>query len=177
MDKRKTISWAITCCNELNELTELLNFLQTHIKLGDEIIVQYDSSSVTSEVLDYLKIMDKMHENHIIIGFPLNDDFATFKNNLKLYCNKEYIFQCDADEQPHEHMVEYLGDVLEKNPVDLVFIPRINIVDGLTEEYAIKYGWKISKLESQIGEKIIDTESEEYKFLKKLGYIITENPV
>ena len=121
----KTISYAITVCNELEELTKLLNFLQTNIRKEDEIVIQYDESSVTDEVKDYVTLMDSMHDNHKVIGFPLNKDFASFKNNLKSHCSKDYIFQVDADEIPHEFLVEYLGQVLEENPVDIVFVPRV----------------------------------------------------
>ena len=86
---------AITVCNEIQEITKLLNFLQLHIRKEDEIVIQYDESSVTDEVMDYLKLMDSMHENHKVVGFPLNKDFASFKNNLKSHCTKDYIFQVD----------------------------------------------------------------------------------
>ena len=55
-----TISCAITVCNEIQEITKLLNFLQLHIRKEDEIVIQYDESSVTDEVMDYLKLMDSM---------------------------------------------------------------------------------------------------------------------
>jgi glycosyltransferase involved in cell wall biosynthesis len=137
------LSYAITVCNELEEITKLLNFLQQRITEQDEIVVQYDEENVTPEVLDYLKIMDKMHSNHTVVGFPLNKDFASFKNNLKSHCTKDYIFQIDADELPSEFMVENLGTVLERNPVDLVFVPRINTVEGLTEKHIKKWGWRV----------------------------------
>lgn len=173
----KSISYAITVKDELEEITKLLNFLQQRITEQDEIVIQYDEESVTPEVLDYLKIMDQLHKNHTVVGFPLNKDFSSFKNNLKSHCTKDYIAQCDADEMPSEFMVENLGTVLERNPVDLVFVPRINTVDGITESHVMNWGWRISKLESQIGEKEIDTNSEEYKYLKKLGYIIEETEI
>ena len=103
----KTISYAITVHNEIEELTKLLNFLQLHIRKEDEVVIQYDESSVTDEVMEYLKLMDSLHSNHIVTGFPLNKDFASFKNNLKSHCTKDYIFQVDADEIPHEYLVEY----------------------------------------------------------------------
>ena len=140
-----TISYAITVCNELEEITKLLNFLQTHIRKEDEIVIQYDETSVTDEVMDYLKLMDSMHENHKVIGFPLNKDFASFKNNLKSHCTKDYIFQVDADEIPHEFLVEYIGEVLDENPVDIVFVPRVNTVEGLTDEHIKKWGWKVDE--------------------------------
>ena len=45
-----TISYAITVCNEIKELTKLLNFLQLKIRKEDEIVIQYDEASVTNEV-------------------------------------------------------------------------------------------------------------------------------
>ena len=139
-----TISYAITVCNEIQEITKLLNFLQLHIRKEDEIVIQYDESSVTDEVMDYLKLMDSM-KNHKVVGFPLNKDFASFKNNLKSHCTKDYIFQVDADEIPHEFLVEYLGQVLQENPVDIVFVPRVNTVEGLTHEHIQKWKWKVNE--------------------------------
>tara|TARA_Y100000389_G_scaffold202868_1_gene249535 strand:+ start:1318 stop:1941 length:624 start_codon:yes stop_codon:yes gene_type:complete len=138
------ISYAITVCNELTEITKLLNFLQTVIRPDDEIVIQYDESSVTDSVKEYVTLLDKMHENHTVIGFPLNKDFATFKNNLKSHCTKDYIFQIDADEIPHEDLIQHLPQLLENNPVDVIFVPRINTVDGLTQEHIEKWGWKVS---------------------------------
>ena len=70
---------------------------------------------------------------------------ASFKNNLKSHCSKDYIFQVDADEIPHEFLVEYLGQVLEENPVDIVFVPRVNTVEGLTDTHIEKWGWKVNE--------------------------------
>ena len=139
------ISYAITVCNELEEITKLLNFLQNTIKSDDEIVIQYDESSVTDEVMGYISLLDKMHSNHKVIGFPLNKDFASFKNNLKSHCSKDYIFQIDADEIPHEALIEYLPQLLENNPVDVIFVPRVNTVDGLTDEHIQKWGWKVDE--------------------------------
>ena len=139
-----TISYAITVCNELEELTKLLNFLQVYIRKEDEIVVQYDEQSVTDDVKDYLNLMEKMH-NYTIVGFPLNKDFASFKNNLKQNCTKDYIFQIDADEIPHEALVEYLPQILDDNPVDVVFVPRVNTVEGLTQEHIQKWRWNVNE--------------------------------
>ena len=139
------ISYAITVCNELDEITKLLNFLQLNIRKEDEIVIQYDESSVTSEVKEYISLMDMMHENHNVIGFPLNKDFASFKNNLKENCSGDYIFQIDADEIPHAALIEYLPEVLTTNPVDIVFVPRVNTVEGLTQEHIDKWGWNVNE--------------------------------
>lgn len=139
-----TISYAITVCNELEEITKLLNFLQLKIRKEDEIVIQYDSESVTDEVMDYLKLMKKLH-GYTVVGFPLNKDFGSFKNNLKNHCTKDYIFSIDADEIPHEVLVEYLPQLLESNQVDVIFVPRVNTVEGLTDEYIKKWKWKVNE--------------------------------
>lgn len=140
-----SISYAITVHNELEEITKLLNFLQTRIREEDEIVIQYDQNGVTDEVLDYVNLMDNLHSNHKVFGFSLNNDFSSFKNNLKSYCTKDYIFQLDADELPHEYLVETLGDVLDSNNVDLLFVPRINTVQGLTQDHINKWRWQINE--------------------------------
>ena len=138
------ISYAITVCNELEELTSLLNFLQLNIHTEDEVVIQYDSDGVTDEVKEYLNIMEKMHQ-YTVVGFPLNKDFASFKNNLSKHCKGDYIFQIDADEKPHEYLVDVLHQVLESNPIDLMLVPLINTVEGLTDGHIKKWGWKVNE--------------------------------
>ena len=139
-----SISYAVTVCNEIDELAQLLNFLQLHIREEDEIVIQYDEASVTKDVADYLNLINVMHSNHKVVGFSLNNDFASFKNNLKSHCSKDYIFQIDADEIPHEYLIEILGEVLDSNNVDIVFVPRINTVEGLTQSHIQKWGWNVN---------------------------------
>jgi glycosyltransferase involved in cell wall biosynthesis len=137
------ISYAITVCNELEEITKLVDFLSTKINKDDEIVIQYDSENVTPEVLDYLNIQKMIH-NHTIVGYHLNKDFASFKNNLKSYCTGDYIFQIDADEIPNEILIDYLPQLLTDNPVDIIFVPRVNTVEGLTEEHIQKWRWNVN---------------------------------
>ena len=139
-----TISYAITVHNELEELMKLLDFLNNNIREEDEIVVQYDENGVTDEVLEFLNIKKEIH-GYTVIGFPLNKDFATYKNNLKENCTKDYIFQIDADEIPHEVMIAYLPQVLEDNPVDIIFVPRVNTVNGLTQEHIQKWRWNVNE--------------------------------
>ena len=141
------ITYAITICNELVELTNLLNFLQPRIKSDDEILIQYDEDSVTKEVKDYVTILSQLHKSQIrVIAFPLNSDFASFKNNLKDNANGMFIFQIDADEIPSEYLVENLQFFLESNKdVDLYFVPRVNTVEGLTNEHIQKWRWNVNE--------------------------------
>ena len=138
------ISYAITVHNELEELMKLLDFLNNNIREEDEVVIQYDEGGVTDEVLEFLKIKQKIHE-YTVVGFPLNKDFASYKNNLKQNCKGDYIFQIDADEIPHEVMIAYLPEVLESNPVDIIFVPRVNTVNGLTQEHIEKWRWNVNE--------------------------------
>jgi glycosyltransferase involved in cell wall biosynthesis len=138
------ISYAITVHNELEELMKLLDFLNNNIREEDEVVIQYDEGGVTDEVLEFLKIKQKIH-GYTVVGFPLNKDFASYKNNLKENCKGDYIFQIDADEIPNEVMIAYLPEVLESNPVDIIFVPRVNTVNGLTQEHIQKWRWNVNE--------------------------------
>lgn len=140
------VTWAITVCSELKELTELVNFLHPKIHKEDEILIQYDEDRVTKEVKGYLDIMDSLHSNIKVVGFPLNSDFATFKNNLKNHANGIFIVNIDADEIPNEYLVDNIHTLLDYNKeVDMFFVPRINTVEGLTDEDVKRWGWKVNE--------------------------------
>jgi glycosyltransferase involved in cell wall biosynthesis len=99
------ISYAIPVCNEHKELERLLEFLTSKKRNQDEIVVQYDEGNTTPEVF---KVIGKFENQIRVCNFRLNNDFASFKNNLKNNCSNEWIFQIDADEMPSEHMMEIL---------------------------------------------------------------------
>ncbi len=140
------ITYAITVCNELEEITKLVDFLKDRIKKDDEILIQYDETSVTDAIRSYLTILSQLHTNTIkVIGYPLNNDFASFKNNIKNNANGIFIFQIDADEIPSEYLVENLSEFIEFNKdVDLFFVPRINTVEGLTQKHIKKWKWNVN---------------------------------
>lgn len=140
------VTYAITVCNELEEITNLINFLHPRIHSEDEILIQYDDDSASSQVKDYLKIINQLHKDIKVISYPLNKDFASFKNNLKKHSNGIFIFQIDADEVPSEYLVENIHEFLEANKdVDLFFVPRVNTVEGLTDKHIQKWGWKLNE--------------------------------
>jgi glycosyltransferase involved in cell wall biosynthesis len=132
------ISYAITAHNEAEELNRLLKQLTEGKEPGDEILVQLDDKAT-----DKVKFVVDSHPVRSIT-FPLNNDFATFKNNLKDNCTGEYIFFIDADEYLSEHLLKLLKQVLESNSqVDCYGVPRVNTVKGLTEEHIKKWGWVV----------------------------------
>jgi hypothetical protein len=142
------VTYAITVCNELEEITKLIDFLNNRIDSDDEILIQYDEDSASDAVRQYLKIISQFHNTNIkVIGFPLNNDFAAYKNNLKTHANGMFIFQIDADEIPSEYLIENIKDILEYNKdVDLFFIPRVNTVEGLTKPHIKKWKWQVNDL-------------------------------
>jgi len=133
------ISLAITVCNEHQELETLLNYLQERALSPEyEVVIQIDQDNHTKEVLS------------VIIGkgikhwfYPLNKDFASYKNEIANHCLGEYIFQIDADELPSIELLNILPGMIKNNPeVDVYLVPRINTVSGITEEHLLKWGWK-----------------------------------
>ncbi len=141
------ISYAITVHNEHEELDKLLSILSEYIRPEDEIVVLQDDNT-TEEVLYTL---DK-YEDIVPCDYSwdnvhsLNRDFATHKNYLTSLCSREYEFQIDADEYPADELVAYLPEILEMNHgIDLILVPRINTVSGLTEHYINRWGWEVNE--------------------------------
>jgi len=135
------ISYAIPVHNEHEEIDRLLEHLLKYKKDEDEIIVQCDEGNTTGNVY---KVLDKYKGQIHIIEFPLNRDFASFKNNLKNHCTGDWIFQIDADEIPDEYLVDTLPSILKQNSNTEVFwVPRINTVHGITREHIRKWGWNM----------------------------------
>ena len=69
--------------------------------------------------------------------------FGDWKNKLTDLCNGDYIFQIDADEIPNKELIDNLPQILEMNSVDVILVPRVNLVDGLTDEYIKKWNWNV----------------------------------
>ena len=137
------ISYAIPVCNEHNEIHRLLSFLVQNKRKEDEIVVQCDENNTTKEVYEVIANFDR----HVkVCRFPLNGNFANFKNNLKRNCTGEWIFQIDADEMIGKWFILNLPQILIDNPeVELFCIPRINTVDGLTDEHIKNWRWQINE--------------------------------
>ena len=138
------ISYAITVCNEFVEIQRLVNFLIEHKHPKDEIVVLYDELNGNVEVENYLRSHSVNGEFNWHKG-KFEGHFADWKNKLTSLCNGEYIFQIDADEMVSKYMVENVGMVLQYNNVDVLKVPRINTVTGLTQEHINKWRWGVNK--------------------------------
>ena len=102
------ISYAIPVCNEHMEIKRLLDYLFKYKRPEDEIVVQCDKGNTTLAVYEILKEYADFNMPYKHIEFPLNGNFAEFKNNLKDNCVGDYIFQIDADEYPEEYLMSTL---------------------------------------------------------------------
>ena len=143
------ISYAITVCNEFDEISKLLNELIKDLKEQkrfdiDEIVVLFDSNNGTEEVKTFLSGFKKLKEIKLV-NFKFKGHFADLKNKLTSVCEGDYIFQIDADELHHPDLVKVLPLVLQDNPtIDVFRVPRKNVVKGLTKEHLLKWGWNIN---------------------------------
>ena len=146
------ISYAVTVCNEFLEIQRLITFLLENKRPQDEIVAQMDLNlddlknqpEDKNQVFAYL--MKHQEQGHLRVIFnPLNNDFGAFKNHLTNQCKGDYIFQIDADELPNENLIAVLPELLkENNEIDVFLVPRVNTVEGLTQEHIAKWGWRVN---------------------------------
>lgn len=137
------ISYTTSAFNEDRELDKLLSILSRKVSEDDEVVVQLDSDKVTDNVRKVCSIYQEKMPNIKVIEFPLNNDFASFKNNIVYHCTKPWIFNIDADEMPTDFLIENLNEVLETNSsIEMFYVPRWNVVEGITEEHIKRWGWR-----------------------------------
>ena len=137
------ISYAITVCNEFVEIQRLVSFLLQNKRYNDEIVILYDSSNGDEEIESYLR-SHSVNSEFAWHSRNFDGHFADHKNYLSNLCNGDYIFQIDADEIPHESLIVGLPSILKNNPDNEVYlVPRVNTVDGLTEQHTMKWGWSV----------------------------------
>ena len=140
------ISYGITVHNETEELNRLLEILIKNIGEEDEIIICDDfSNRETRDVIDHWDLHSP--DSKVIKHYTrkLDGNFAAQKNSVIENSSGDYVFHIDADEYPNEILLQQLKQILEMNDVDLVWIPRVNTVDGFTQEDVQRWGWRISE--------------------------------
>ena len=130
--------------NETGSLMKLIDFLLKHKDEEDEIVI-LDDYSDNEKTLAYLDVVCSIHE----IKFEqrhLLKDYAGQKNHLTHMCKGKYIINIDADELPNKKLMKNIKSILEANPtIDLYWIPRVNTVEGLTQEHIQKWGWQVNE--------------------------------
>jgi hypothetical protein len=138
------ITYAVTVCNEFIEIQRLVHHLLKNKRAQDDIVILYDSKNGNADIETFLR-------SHSVNGefmwhkSEFEGHFANWKNKLTSYCTGDYIFQIDADELPTKTLLEYLPDIIEGNPtVDVLLVPRINTVEGLTDKHIQQWGWNVN---------------------------------
>jgi glycosyltransferase involved in cell wall biosynthesis len=136
------VSYGITVHNEAEELIKLLDILNKNIDDEDEIVVCVDGNDEKVEAV----LGEYLSENKAIVyKRKLEGNFAEHKNSVIEKSSGDYIFHIDADEYPNEILIQQLKQILEINDVDLIWIPRVNTVDGFTEQDVQKWGWRVTE--------------------------------
>ena len=140
------ISYGITVHNEAEELFRLTDLLINNIDKEDEIVICVDGNDEkVNLVLQNLQKTYQWNSNIIIYNRKLDGNFADHKNSVIEKSSGDYIFHIDADEYPHETLLQQLKQILEINDVDLVWIPRVNTVEGFTQEDVQRWGWRVTE--------------------------------
>ena len=138
-----TISYLVTTHNEGPiYLTPLINKLLTLKEEDDEIVI-LDDYSDDQKTIDFLASLGNKVK---IVQHHLDKDFASHKNYGKSNCFKEIVMQIDGDELPHDNLVRCIKEIMLMNPgVEMLRVPRINLVQGLTEEDKNRWGWQVNE--------------------------------
>jgi len=142
------ISYGITVHNEHEELNKLLEVLVHKTDPEDEIVICVDGNDEKVQEVIASWVQQYGHDDMktiIVYNRKLDGNFADHKNSVIEKSSGDYIFHIDADEYPHEILLKQLKQILEINDVDLIWIPRVNTIDGMTEEHIKKWGWRVTE--------------------------------
>ncbi len=142
------ISYGITVHNEAEELNRLLEILIHKTDSEDEIIICDDYSDEKTRDVITSWVQQYAHEDMKTIKVyqrKLDSDFAAHKNSVIENSNGDYVFHFDADEYPHEVLLSQIKQIVEMNEVDLIWVPRVNTVDGITQQHIEKWRWRVSE--------------------------------
>ena len=146
---KNMISYCITVYKEIYELKTLLQLLKQVKQSGDEIVViqtyrhEYEKTAI--EFLDIQKICKEYSDTYDTFHFQNN--FADMKNHMsnQANVNNKYIINFDADETMPYDMLVMLRNFLEQCDIDVLYLPRVNIVDNITDEDIRKWSWTVNQ--------------------------------
>ena len=136
------ISYGITVHNEHKELEKLLGILLISIDEEDEVIICVDGNDEDVKNVIELYSIDSRVKHY---DRKLEKDFAAHKNSVIEKSSGDYIFHIDADEYPNRVLLQQLKQILEMNDVDLIWIPRVNTIEGMTEQDVQRWGCRVTE--------------------------------
>jgi len=136
------ISYAITVCNEEEEIEVLLETLRLLKRPQDDINVLLDAPKAPQPLIDLLY---KYSSADIITlkESTFQGDFSQWKNELNQMCKGDFIFNIDADELPTAELIRHLPHFVEQG-VEAIAVPRVNTVEGITQKHIDKWRWKVN---------------------------------
>ena len=163
------ISYAILCHSETDSLRDLIEVVYQNKQKQDEIVIVADTTS-TDETLG---ILTEYKEKYNIIWekHSLNNNFAQQKNYLDSLCSGRYIFNLDADELPPKYLLDNIHIICSENDCDLYWVPRVNTVEGLTQEHINKWRWNVNE------KGWINFPDWQGRIYKNVDYMNWEKPV
>ena len=137
------ISYALLCHNETDSLRQLLEQLTKERQYDYEIVVIHDKGedSETDDILTNFWRSD----NIIIHERSLNNDYSAQKNFMTEKCSGDWIINPDADEIFPEYVLENIHLIIEQSDTECIWLPRINIVEGMTVELAPRFGHRLDE--------------------------------
>ena len=135
------ITYTIQVCNESRELYSLINFLLKVKDPEDNVNVTVDSLHTTEKVK---QVTDYFKDSITVFERPF-DQFHINATFTMQQATGDYIFGLDADEMPQEALIKGLKKILLESDVDVLWIPRINIHPGSTQEFTKWLGLPINE--------------------------------
>lgn len=180
----RLITYAITVCNEHEELETLL--LQLEVGLGEQtdwhILVQNDDGNTTPEVIAVIrKYAEKFGPGKFTsVSYPLDMDFARYKNNLRRFARGKWIFQIDADETLRSNLLYGLHKLLsspDQEDLDVVLLSRINVVKDIAEEDIRNWHWNVRSDVPGVNHPVINWPDMQYRIYRNHPVIQWKNKV
>jgi glycosyltransferase involved in cell wall biosynthesis len=171
------LSFLITVHNETDSLRHLLDQLWQYQGHDPECeVIVLDDHSDNEETVSILK----NYTNDGLIKVEqhsLNRNFGEHKQYGNTKCSGDYIFQIDSDELFSEDLLWNLKTLVESNPeVDLFMIPRVNTLEGMTQEHIMRWGWRVSML-NDVAKPMINWPDYQFRFYKNSPNIKWERPL
>lgn len=129
--------------NESKTIIPTLEHIKKYINNRDNIeLVIVDSYSEDDTIKICKQYTDKIYKRRF-------DTFCNQRNFAIEKSNGRMIFSIDADETMNEGLQNKLNliqleEVYDKLS-DIIIVPRINIVEGITEEDLIRWNWMVDK--------------------------------
>lgn len=159
------ISYLITCSDETDTLSRLIDKVSENLVLeSDDIVILKDSDKVSKET----DIILENKNNIKIFAHSLNKNYGEHKNYGIEKCNGDWIFQLDGDELPSDYLVgENLHELIKLNEHTEVFaVPRINDFRGVNHQNAAQWGWRLT-ISPKYNRPIVNWPDYQFRIFKK----------